>query len=315
MAAAHLRHGGDRRPRHRDGRPRRLRHPPGGGGGQGVEHGPRAGRSSTTRCRSAAAAATRPSSSLEARGEQPIGVERMMRDYRINKIFEGSSEIMHLFMAREAVDKHLAGRGRHDRPREERWREKLGRAAEDGGVLRLAGIPTRWLGWGRWPRYSEFGALATHLRFVERSTPPAGARRSSTACCVYQAEAAEQAGVPVPAGGRGQRAVRHGGLGRARAGPARRRQRPEAAERRGAGRPLLPQLAAQRRAPVRRAVGQRRRAQVQGRPCEVLDGKHAWLEEGALGLEARAQALKPQAVEPSQPDPVPVPKARPVGTH
>ena len=107
--------------------------------------------------------------SLAARGDEPIGVERMMRDSRINMIFEGSSEIMHLYLAREALDKHLSmADGVINIPGAKKTR------SFGSGLARMLGFyaawyPTRWLGWGQWPRFRQYGKLATHLRFAERN--------------------------------------------------------------------------------------------------------------------------------------------------
>jgi len=107
--------------------------------------------------------------SLRGRGEAGIGVERAMRDFRINLIFEGSSEIMRLFIAREAVDHHFKTAFAlvdKESTRNEKM-AALGRVAKFYPTWYAA----RWFGRGVVPgSYGEFGALAGHLRWIERHT-------------------------------------------------------------------------------------------------------------------------------------------------
>ncbi|OBI25139.1 acyl-CoA dehydrogenase [Mycobacterium sp. E1386] len=107
--------------------------------------------------------------SLAARGERAVPVEQVSRDLRINRIFEGSSEIMRLLIAREAVDAHLSAAGDLAKP-------DAGLRQKAAAAVGASGFYAKWLpqlvfGEGQRPRaYSEFGPLASHLRFVERSS-------------------------------------------------------------------------------------------------------------------------------------------------
>ena len=107
--------------------------------------------------------------SLAARGEKPVPVEQLMRDMRINRIFEGSTEIMHLLIAREAVDQHLEVAG-------ELLEGDSDLKAKAQSAVESAKFYARWLpqltvGKGQRPgSYEEFGALAGHVRYAERAS-------------------------------------------------------------------------------------------------------------------------------------------------
>ncbi len=112
--------------------------------------------------------------SLEARGEPGVPVERLMRDSRINLIFEGSSEIMRLFIAREMLDRHLKVSApvlNSQLPLSQRLR-----AAAKAAWFYLAWYPKQWLPFSEWFAIQSAGnhhgtaMLRKHLRYTARTS-------------------------------------------------------------------------------------------------------------------------------------------------
>lgn len=108
-------------------------------------------------------------SSLKARGEVGYPVERMLRDCRINTIIEGSSEIMKLFLAREALDFHL-----------QKLAFLLPNSKNQEGKLKSGWnafkFYTQWYAknlfkpWMPKSSYPEMNSLAKHFHFIEDSS-------------------------------------------------------------------------------------------------------------------------------------------------
>ena len=104
-------------------------------------------------------------SSLKARGEKPYPIERLMRDCRINRIIEGTTDIMKLFLAREAMDPHLkvaADLLKKNLPVEQKIQAGVKLAS-----FYSTWYPTQWVNSTLWASNDKLGKLSKHLSYVE----------------------------------------------------------------------------------------------------------------------------------------------------
>lgn len=106
--------------------------------------------------------------SLEARGEVPYPVERIMRDCRVNTILEGSSEIMKLFLGREAMDSHLKRAADLLNPKSS-VTQKAKTLLNASGFYAIW-FPKQLVGEYFASSYGEAGVLAKHFQFIEKQS-------------------------------------------------------------------------------------------------------------------------------------------------
>ncbi|MBF0197464.1 MAG: acyl-CoA dehydrogenase family protein [Planctomycetes bacterium] len=103
--------------------------------------------------------------SKKDRGEVPYPIERILRDCRINRIIEGTSEIMKLFLAREAMDYHL--RLAADLIRKHTPFGKKIKAGAKLAQYYATWYPNQWVNDSLWSTYDELGELSDHFHYVD----------------------------------------------------------------------------------------------------------------------------------------------------